>query len=291
MKWTALVIALLLTQGCNPPPAPTPVPGQFEATGTAEVTINGQAITDDMLEALLGHLPAKKKAELLGNPMQKKKLLESLVNSNLLYREAIAQNVHNEDKIKRSLAMANREILSNMYLSQIGDKAATEEAVAAKYDEMKVKFGQPGHHMHHLMVKGKDVAEKLVAEIKGGADFADVARKNDPRARMNGGDMGWLSRAPIPDLERPMKESPLNEIVGPVESRAGFHIFKITERRDKTPLDEVRDEITQLVKVDAMKAHQKKLREEAKVVFPGETSDTPGDGGDAPAAKPGDQVK
>ena len=204
------------------------------------------------------------------------------MTSNLLYHEALQKNVHQDPVVKKSLAMANREILANLYLTQIGDAAVTDEAIQAKYDEQKVKFGRPATHLHHFMVREQDKANALVAEIKGGKAFADVAKANDPRTRMNGGDLGWINRAPIPDLEKTFNEAPLNELIGPVESRMGYHILKIEGRRDKTPIDEVRDQLSQMVKVDAMKSYQMDIKVNATTQWPNDSAknsdkDTPSD--------------
>ena len=85
---------------------------------------------------------------------------------------------------------------------------------------------------------------------------------------MNGGDLGWINRAPIPDLEKTFNEAPLNELIGPVESRMGYHILKIEGRRDKTPIDEVRDQLAQMVKVDAMKSYQMDIKVNATTQWP-----------------------
>jgi len=288
MKWIVPFSMLFTLNACAPEPV---VPGAFDGSGEVQVTVNGNAITMDMLEAITSHMPSEKRDGLLKDEQQKKRLVESLMTSNLLYNEALKKNVHQDVKVKRSLAMANREILANLYLTQIGDAAVTDEAIQAKYDSQKVKYGRPATHLHHFMVREQDKANALAAEIKGGKDFAEVAKANDPRTRMNGGDLGWINRAPIPDLEKTFNEAPLNELIGPVESRMGFHILKIEGRRDKTPIDEVRDQLAQMVKVDAMKSYQMDIKVNAKTEWPnaaptGDDKAAPTDA-PAPGAKDG----
>jgi peptidyl-prolyl cis-trans isomerase C len=270
--------------GCTPEPAP--VPGAFETRGDKEVTINGEAVTSDMLEAVISHMPQKQREALMSDENQKKRFIESYINTELLYREAVQAKFFEEEQVQRNLAMANRHILGNMYLNKIGEDAVTDEAIQAKYDENKVKYGRPSTHIHHIMVKEKDVAAGLVEKINGGADFAAIARENDPRAMRNGGDLGWVGRAPIPELEKTLNEGPLNTALGPIESRMGFHIIKIEARRDKTPIEEVRDQLAQMVSTDARKDHQAKLKTDAKIEFAGEekkeepaggSEDTPSD--------------
>ena len=287
MKWIVPFALTVMIQGCAPE---APVPGAFESQGEVEVTVNGEPISRDMMEAIIGHMPQARQDALLNTPEQKKRFLDSLISSNLLYKEAIQNNAHNDPKVQRALAMASREILANLYLSQIGDKAVTDEAIQAKYDENKVKYGRPSTKLHHFLVRKKPKADEAMAELQGGADFATVARKYDPRANANGGDMGWVGRAPLPELAPALTSAPLNEPFGPIESAMGQHIIKIEARRDKTPIDEVRDELAQMVKVEAMKAHQADVKEKATITYAGTEApskageDTPSDAAPNPHA-------
>ena len=271
MKWMMPLVASLYV-GCGSPEAP--LPGSFTPAGDVEVTVNGQNITNDMLESLIRHMPKKQREELLNNPEQKKKFVDSYVTTEILYQKAIETKMHENDDYSKALAMANRHILGNMYLTKIGEDAVTDEAIQTMYDENKVKYGRPSTRLKHFMVKEQDLAQKLVAEINGGADFGAVARKHDRRAMMTGGDMGWVSRAPIPELESTLKEGALNVAIGPIESRVGFHVVKIMERRDKTPLEEVRDELAQRVAAEARKSFQTSAKDGANIVFPNAASPT-----------------
>ena len=54
--------------GCG---SPDTLPGSFTPAGDVEVTVNGQNITNDMLESLIRHMPKKQREELLNNPERK----------------------------------------------------------------------------------------------------------------------------------------------------------------------------------------------------------------------------
>jgi len=270
----------LLILGCADPEVP--VPGAFETRGEVEVTVNDIAITSDMLTAIIGHMPKARQEALLNNKEQKSRFLEQMVTSNLLYQEAIKNDLHKDDKAVRALAMANREILANLYLASVGDQAITDEAIQAKYDENKVRFGKPMTHLHLFTVRQQDLAENLVTEIKAGSDFANIAKANDPRAKANGGDMGWIPRSPLPHLEEAIKAAAVGDVVGPIQSPMGFHILKVEGRKDNTPIEEVRDELEQMVKVDAMKAKQADVKTTATIVYPASSdssAETPSDAG------------
>jgi peptidyl-prolyl cis-trans isomerase D len=107
-------------------------------------------------------------------------------------------------------------------------------------------------------------AEAVVKEARGGKDFAALAKResNDPSAA-SGGDIGWLAagQAP-PPLEKVLFGLPKGAVSDPVETPAGFQIFKVEDiREERTPtLNESRAEILKILKTEKAK------QEAAKVV-------------------------
>ena len=96
-------------------------------------------------------------------------------------------------------------------------------------------------------------AEEVLAEAKGGGDFAALAKthSDDPGSKEKGGDLGPVLRgqmvAPFEEAVFSMEEG---EIRGPVETQYGYHIIKLTELQESRQkgLDEVRDEAAEEVR-------------------------------------------
>ena len=91
-------------------------------------------------------------------------------------------------------------------------------------------------------------AEAVLAEARGGADFAELAKQHsgDPGSKEKGGDLGVVARGQmVKPFEEAVFDMAEDEIRGPVETRFGYHIIKLTaltEARQK-PLAEVREEV------------------------------------------------
>ena len=91
-------------------------------------------------------------------------------------------------------------------------------------------------------------AEAVLVEARAGADFAELASQHsgDPGSKDKGGDLGVVTRG---QMVQPFEEAVFgmraDEIRGPVETRFGYHIIKLTElseARQKT-VDEAREEV------------------------------------------------
>ncbi|MFP5378576.1 MAG: peptidyl-prolyl cis-trans isomerase [Vicinamibacteria bacterium] len=91
-------------------------------------------------------------------------------------------------------------------------------------------------------------AEAVLAEARGGADFAALAREHsqDEGSAAQGGDLDFFGQGRmVPEFEQAAFALEVGQISDLVESPFGFHIIKLTDRRagQTQPLEAVRDEI------------------------------------------------
>lgn len=127
----------------------------------------------------------------------------------------------------------------------------------------------------------------ILQQIKGGADFAALARSHsdDPVSGSDGGNLGWVSPGQmVPEFEQAMQETGVGEISGPFRSQFGWHILQVQDRRQKDISGEVQEsEARQAIyrrKFDAeMQNWIREIRDEAFVEFKagyqGEGDDSP----------------
>jgi len=86
----------------------------------------------------------------------------------------------------------------------------------------------------HILVSSEDKCNELKAEIEGGADFAEVAKKHSscPSSR-NGGDLGEFGPGMmVPEFDKVVFSADVNTIQGPVRTQFGYHLLEVTSRTD-----------------------------------------------------------
>ncbi len=146
-------------------------------------------------------------------------------------------------------------------LNQIRQSATVSD------DELKVIYQQniqqyevPDRvHVEHILLttvgktdaevaEVKKQAESILAQVKKGANFEDLAKKysDDPGSKAKGGDLGWLVHGQtVPEFDKAAFNTPKGEISDLVKTQYGFHIIKVLDKENAhtKPFDEVKDSI------------------------------------------------
>ena len=114
-------------------------------------------------------------------------------------------------------------------------------------------------------------AQELVAKIKGGASFEEVAKEysEDPGSKENGGDLGFFGRGQmVPEFEKAAFELPANQISDPVKTQFGYHIIQSLGKQPAFQpefalvKDQIYRELSEPQSVKGAEEQAKKLHEE-----------------------------
>lgn len=277
------LLPLLFLVACPPPPPPA-VPGDLVVSGEKVATVDGIVVTQDMVDAITWRIPPDQFDQIKKDEAQYKNMLDQIMFGQVLYKKALDEKIADDPAVQRKIAMSVREVLAAQIIDQVGTKAVTDEAIKAAYDKHAVQYNRPSISLKHMILQDKTKADEVVASLKAGGDFASLAQKNSIDGGQNGGDLGWVERGRlIPELETPAFAAAKGEVVGPVETSHGFHVMYVGDVRQNTPLEDVKEQLTEEVKREALNAYVDKVKGEMKVEWAGQaTKETPTDG--APAA-------
>ena len=145
--------------------------------------------------------------------------------------------------------------------ARIGKRFELSDADLEKvYNQNKDSFRVPERvHVRHILLKTTDKpkedlpkiqarAEDLLKQVKGGADFAELAKKNsdDPGSAAKGGDLGWIVRdQTVKAFEAAAFSLKPKELSGVIKTEYGFHILQVLEKEEAhvKPFTEVKDQI------------------------------------------------
>jgi peptidyl-prolyl cis-trans isomerase C len=246
------------------------------------VLLQGPAatVTADDVKAAAQAVPAASRDALLSRADQVQRQLQDLYVRRALAHEAEQSGLDKDPLIAAQMRQARERVLSDARLAAVDLAATPADAVVAAgardlYRASPEKFRAPAQtRARHILIsrgadgKAREKAEALLAQIKGGASFDELARKEsaDLATAGKGGDLGWISagsvvkefEAALAALKTPGELAPV------VETQFGFHVIRLDERRDAgvRPFEEVRPEIEREIRANAQfEARRAKLRE------------------------------
>jgi peptidyl-prolyl cis-trans isomerase C len=165
-------------------------------------------------------------------------------------------------------------------LAQEGKAATTDEAMKKVYDDAAKQItSEQEVHARHILVPTEEEAKKVEDELKKGADFAELAKKEskDPGAS-DGGDLGFFTKDQmVPEFSKVAFALEPGKISDPVKTQFGWHIIKVEEKRQRKAPDfaQVKPQIEQYVTRKAQADYVAKLRETAKIERMDQAANTP----------------
>jgi peptidyl-prolyl cis-trans isomerase C len=158
----------------------------------------------------------------------------------------------------------------------------TEADMKTFFDQNRPKFRQEDSvHASHILIRvdekadaaakaaAKARADDLLKQLKKGAAFADLAKKNsqDPGSAPNGGDLGFFSRGQmVPAFEAAAFALQPGQTSSVVETPFGYHVIRVSEAKPGRDLnfDEVKGQIDEYLKQQQRDQHSQEFVDQLK---------------------------
>jgi peptidyl-prolyl cis-trans isomerase C len=231
--------------------------------------VNGKPVPKARMDVLAQQLAAAGRPV---TPEMQGQLREEVVAREIFMQEAQKQGLDATDDYKNQLELARQAILIRQLFENYRKSNAVSDADAqAEYDKFVAANSGKEYKARHILVEKEDQAQKILADLKKGAKFEDLAKKQskDPGSGANGGDLDWAAPASfVPEFSEAMIKLKKGETTSaPVKSQFGYHIIRVDDiRQAQLPkLEEVKPQIVQQLQQQRLQKYQEELRTKAKV--------------------------
>jgi len=210
-----------------------PVPNAFSQERILVAKLNGEDIYLDEVLRLVEKLPEEIRQQPLETYFDR--LIDDIVDSRLAAAAGNEAGLTNDERVIEQMSIAAQRVLAEAWINSELRKSITDEAVQQAYD-IFVADEQSRHEVRarHILVKEKAEAEAVIAELQGGADFAELAKKRSTGpSGPNGGDLGYFPRgAMVPAFENAAFALEAGSFTQtPVQTQFGWHIILVEEKR------------------------------------------------------------
>ena len=230
--------------------------------------VNGTEIRQSVVLEMAGRLPAQYQANLQAvMPL----LLERAVDFQLLSDAGRAAGLADDAEVKDRLLQAETNIIRDVYLERQIDDSVTEAQVVARYEQMIAENPpKPEIRARHILVESEEDALAVIAELNGGADFAELAKERSTGpSGPQGGDLGYFqAEQMVPEFSQAaFALEPGSYSSEPVQTQFGFHVIKVEDQREtEAPvLEELEPEIRSTLAGEAVEGVVAGLRADADI--------------------------
>jgi peptidyl-prolyl cis-trans isomerase C len=233
--------------------------------------INGRIITETdikLADAEIGSELAQ-----VPESARKRILLEYLIENQIFSEAAEAAKLATGPAFEARMTYWRNRALRDLYF-ETSIRGSVKDADAKAFYDEQVKKIKPETEVsaRHILVETKEKADEIAAKLKGGGDFAQLAKENskDPGSKDNGGELGFFGRGQmVPQFEEAAFKLAKGEVSAPVQSQFGWHVIRLDDTRERgaPAFETVKDRILASLFHQKAQAVGTELRSKAKIEY------------------------
>jgi len=234
-------------------------------------TVNGKPVPKARVEVLLQQ--AARGGQQVTPEMQAQ-ARDQVVLREIFVQEATKRGIGATPDFASQMELARQSILIRELFEDYRKKNPVTDAQAQEeYSKFKAQATGTEYRARHILVEKEDDAKALIAQIKGGAKFEDLAKKSskDTGSAENGGDLDFAkAESYVPEFGgalTKLKKGEMTEV--PVKSQFGYHVIRLEDTREAAfpAFDDVKAQIKQRLEQSKLQQFQEDMRSKAKTDY------------------------
>ena len=236
--------------------------------------VNGKAVPKARFESFMTQVT--KQGNQPRTPELENQVKDELVLREIFVQEAEARGLQRSEEYRSQMDVARQSLLIRELFNDYQKKNAVSDAeLKAEYDKLKGAGGGGNEYRaRHILVEKEDEAKAIIAQLKKGAKFEDIAKKQskDPGSGAQGGDLGWANTSGyVPEFAQALGKLGKGQMTdAPVKSQFGYHVIRVDDVREaKGPevpaFEQVKPQVVQQLQQQKLVKFQEELRAKAKV--------------------------
>jgi len=231
--------------------------------------VNGKAVPKARVDALMQQVSRS------GRPMTpevEKQIKDEVIAREIFIQEAQKQGLETSEDFKVQLELARQTLLiRELFTAYQKANPVADADLKAEYDKFAAANSGKEYHAHHILVEKESEAKAIIAQLKKGGKFEEIAKKSskDPGSGAKGGDLDWANPSNyVPEFSAALTKLAKGKMTEtPVKSQFGYHIIRLDDVRDAQlpKFEDVKPQIEKQLQQQKMAKYQEDLRAKAKI--------------------------
>lgn len=192
-----------------------------------------------------------------------------------LLAEAKAKGLHENAAVRALVAERTEQYVVNKMRALVTDTVRVpEDSLRAEYERNPKQYVHARQvNVREITVASRELAEKLLAQLRSGADFAQLARAHSLRqwSRERGGEVGFAAKGEFGSLGQAIFALPKRGFGGPFQIGEHFMIVQVLDVREERPKNfaeakaEVSESLVGYMKWSALKKQTEAWRKQHQI--------------------------
>jgi peptidyl-prolyl cis-trans isomerase C len=241
------------------------------ATAQNIATVNGKGIPSSRADFFVKQAIAQSQGQQADSPELREKIKKDLIGREVLVQEADKLGLGKSTDVKNEIEIARQSIVVRaLVLDFVKKNPVADAEIKTEYDKLKAEAGDKEYRARHILVDKEDEAKAIIAKLKGGSKFEDLAKQSkDPGSAEKGGDLDWATPGnyvkPFSAAMVALKKGEVTDT--PVRSEFGYHVIKLEDVRayNFPALDSVKPKLNEMLQQKKLQAYHDDLVKKAKV--------------------------
>jgi peptidyl-prolyl cis-trans isomerase C len=244
--------------------------GAVQAQNVA--VVNGKPVPKSRVDTLM--IQATRGGQQPVTPEIEARVRDEVVLREIFAQEAEKRGIPATADYRTQLELARQTILIRGLFEDFRKKnPVTDAAAKAEYDKFKAQASGTEYRARHILVDKEDEAKALLAQLKKGAKFEELAEKHskDTGSAKNGGDLDFAKPdSYVPEFGQAMAALKKGETTAePIKSQFGYHIIRLEDTREAQfpAYEDVKPQVVQRLEQQKLQDYQETLRKQARTDF------------------------
>ncbi|HSP15874.1 MAG TPA: peptidylprolyl isomerase [Thermoanaerobaculia bacterium] len=254
-----------------------------------QIAARKQEVKKNLVDDLINELLVKDRADRLGVSVNDAEIKDAIVRLKQQY--GITTDEQFDESLKRSgltrpemeTRLRDTLITNKVFARELRNREELDDReLRERYDRDKERYRLPERaRLREIVILRPDnpsavdaarqKADDVATQVRGGADFAKTATSvSEAGTKDKGGDLGEVARGELlPDLDRAVFNAAQGAVIGPIETKSGWHILKVESRlpSEVPAFESVKDKLRKDASDETfqrdLKAYLERLRKDA----------------------------
>jgi peptidyl-prolyl cis-trans isomerase C len=232
------------------------------------VTVNGKPIPKSRMEFIVKQRTAQGQPD---TEQTRKAILDNLVTQEVVAQEAERKGLAKNPDVRTQLDLVREQVLAQaLFQDYVKTHPIKDEQMLAEYNRVKATRGDKEYKARHILVDKEDDAKEIIAKLKKGDKFEDLAKQSkDPGSKDRGGDLDWNPPTtfvkPFSDALVKLEKGKFTEV--PVQTQFGWHVIQLDDVRTVPfpAFDTVKPQLSSMLQEQEVQKYIAGLRAKAKI--------------------------